>query len=143
MQRTFMRTLLVGLLASLSSATGAQNTIKVGVIAEFSGRSPHYGAADRGRDEGVHEAARRHGGGQEDRADHARHRADRRPTWRSASRRSSITRDKVQFLAGFGLTPNAMAVAPVVTEAKSADDHLQRGDLDRSRRSRRTSRACR
>jgi branched-chain amino acid transport system substrate-binding protein len=29
-----------------------------------------------------------------------------------------ITRDKVQFLAGFGLTPNAMAVAPVVSEAK-------------------------
>ena len=29
-----------------------------------------------------------------------------------------ITRDKVQFLAGFGLTPNAMAVAPVATEAK-------------------------
>ena len=29
-----------------------------------------------------------------------------------------MTRDKVQFLAGFGLTPNAMAVAPVATEAK-------------------------
>jgi branched-chain amino acid transport system substrate-binding protein len=29
-----------------------------------------------------------------------------------------VTRDKVQFLAGFGLTPNAMAVAPVATEAK-------------------------
>ena len=40
-----------------------------------------------------------------------------------------ITRDKVQFLAGFGLTPNAMAVAPVVTRGEGADDHLQRGDL--------------
>ena len=29
-----------------------------------------------------------------------------------------VTRDKVQFLAGFGLTPNALAVAPVATEAK-------------------------
>jgi branched-chain amino acid transport system substrate-binding protein len=29
-----------------------------------------------------------------------------------------VTRDKVQFLAGFSLTPNAMAVAPVATEAK-------------------------
>jgi len=29
-----------------------------------------------------------------------------------------VTRDKVQFLAGFGLTPNAMAVASVATEAK-------------------------
>ena len=29
-----------------------------------------------------------------------------------------VTRDKVQVLAGFGLTPNALAVAPVATEAK-------------------------
>lgn len=29
-----------------------------------------------------------------------------------------VTRDKVQFLAGFGLTPNAMSVASVATEAK-------------------------
>lgn len=29
-----------------------------------------------------------------------------------------ITRDKVDFIVGFGLTPNAMAVAPVVTEAR-------------------------
>ena len=29
-----------------------------------------------------------------------------------------VTRDKVDFLVGFGLTPNAMAVAPVATEAK-------------------------
>jgi branched-chain amino acid transport system substrate-binding protein len=29
-----------------------------------------------------------------------------------------VTRDKVDFIVGFGLTPNAMAAAPVVTEAK-------------------------
>ena len=29
-----------------------------------------------------------------------------------------VTRDKVDFIAGFALTPNAMAAAPVVTEAK-------------------------
>src|SRR5438046_3316113 len=29
-----------------------------------------------------------------------------------------VTRDNVDILAGFGLTPNAMAVAPVATEAK-------------------------
>lgn len=29
-----------------------------------------------------------------------------------------VTRDKVEFLAGFGFTPNAMAVAPVATQAK-------------------------
>ena len=30
-----------------------------------------------------------------------------------------LTRDKVDFLAGFGLTPNAMAVAPLATQAKT------------------------
>ena len=29
-----------------------------------------------------------------------------------------VTRDKVDFVVGFGLTPNALAAAPVVTEAK-------------------------
>jgi branched-chain amino acid transport system substrate-binding protein len=29
-----------------------------------------------------------------------------------------FTRDRVDFLAGFGLTPNAMAVAPIATQAK-------------------------
>ena len=32
-----------------------------------------------------------------------------------------VTRDNVDFLVGFGLTPNAMAVAPVATEAKMQD----------------------
>jgi branched-chain amino acid transport system substrate-binding protein len=30
-----------------------------------------------------------------------------------------VTNDKVDFLAGFGLTPNALAVAPLATEAKT------------------------
>lgn len=30
-----------------------------------------------------------------------------------------ITRDKVDFIVGFGLTPNAMAAAPVVTESRT------------------------
>ena len=45
-----------------------------------------------------------------------------------------ITRDKVQFLAGFGLTPNAMAVAPVVDRGEGADDHHPTRRRRRSRR---------
>src|SRR6185437_8855586 len=30
-----------------------------------------------------------------------------------------VTRDKVDFLAGFGFTPEAMAAAPIATEAKT------------------------
>ena len=54
-----------------------------------------------------------------------------------------VMRDKVQFLAGFGLTPNAMAVAPVATEAQGPDDRHERRDQRDHRRSRPTSSGCR
>ena len=41
-----------------------------------------------------------------------------------------MTRDKVDILAGFGLTPNALAVAPVVGRGEDADGHHERGDVD-------------
>ena len=41
-----------------------------------------------------------------------------------------ITRDDVNILVGFGLTPNALAVAPVATEGKKTDGDHECGDLD-------------
>jgi branched-chain amino acid transport system substrate-binding protein len=117
MQRTFMRTLLVGLLASLSFATGAQNTIKVGVIAEFSGSFAAYGQQIEA---GMKAYLKQHGDTVAGKKIELITRDTGGPAPEVAKRfaQELITRDKVQFLAGFGLTPNAMAVAPVVTEAK-------------------------
>jgi branched-chain amino acid transport system substrate-binding protein len=42
----------------------------------------------------------------------------------------TVTRDNVDILAGFGLTPNALAVAPIATEAKKADGDHERRDID-------------
>jgi branched-chain amino acid transport system substrate-binding protein len=117
MQRTFMRTLLVGLLASLSFTTGAQNTIKVGVIAEFSGPFAAYGQQIEA---GMKAYLKQHGDTVAGKKIELITRDTGGPAPEVAKRfaQELITRDKVQFLAGFGLTPNAMAVAPVVTEAK-------------------------
>ena len=117
MERTFLRALLVGLLASLSFATAAQNTIKVGVIAEFSGPFAAYGQQIEA---GMKAYLKEHGDTVAGKKIELITRDTGGPAPEVAKRfaQELITRDKVQFLAGFGLTPNAMAVAPVVTEAK-------------------------
>lgn len=117
MQRTFMRALLVGLLASWSLTTHAQNTIKVGVIAEFSGPFAAYGQQIEA---GMKAYLKQHGDTVAGKKIELITRDTGGPAPEVAKRfaQELITRDKVQFLAGFGLTPNAMAVAPVVTEAK-------------------------
>jgi branched-chain amino acid transport system substrate-binding protein len=112
-----MRTLLIGLLVSLSFATGAQNTIKVGVIAEFSGSFAAYGQQIEA---GMKAYLKQYGDTVAGKKIELITRDTGGPAPEVAKRfaQELITRDKVQFLAGFGLTPNAMAVAPVVTEAK-------------------------
>jgi branched-chain amino acid transport system substrate-binding protein len=107
--------LLLG--ALLSSAALAQDTIKVGVIAEFSGPFADYGAQIEA---GMKAYMKQHGDTVAGKKIELITRDTKGPAPEVAKRfaQELITRDKVQFLAGFGLTPNAMAVAPVVTEAK-------------------------
>ena len=95
----------------------AQDTIKVGVIAEFSGPFADYGAQIEG---GMKAYMKQHGDSVAGRKVELITRDTKGPAPEVAKRfaQELITRDKVQFLAGFGLTPNAMAAAPVVTEAK-------------------------
>ncbi|HKU87551.1 MAG TPA: ABC transporter substrate-binding protein [Casimicrobiaceae bacterium] len=108
-------TFLLG--ALLSSAALAQDTIKVGVIAEFSGPFADYGAQIEA---GMKAYMKQHGDTVAGKKIELITRDTKGPAPEVAKRfaQELITRDKVQFLAGFGLTPNAMAVAPVVTEAK-------------------------
>jgi branched-chain amino acid transport system substrate-binding protein len=98
-------------------ASGAQEPIKVGVIAEFSGPFADYGAQIEA---GMKAYMKQHGDTVAGHKIELVTRDTKGPAPEVAKRfaQELITRDKVQFLAGFGLTPNAMAVAPVVTEAK-------------------------
>jgi len=116
MKSTLPWAMAVGVLA-VSFGAGAQNTIKVGVIAEFSGPFAAYGEQIEA---GMKAYMKQHGDTVAGKKIELITRDTKGPAPDVAKRfaQELITRDKVQFLAGFGLTPNAMAVAPVVSEAK-------------------------
>jgi branched-chain amino acid transport system substrate-binding protein len=100
-----------------AAPAAAEETIKVGVLAEMSGPFAPYG---RQITNGITAYVRAHGdkaGGKKivlvvkDTTGPA-------PDVAKRLAQELVTRDKVQFLVGFGLTPNAMAVAPVATQAR-------------------------
>ena len=117
MNKLILRTLVAGALAALSFAAVAQGTIKVGVVAEFSGPFADYGSQIEA---GMKAYMKEHGDSVAGKKVELITRDTKGPAPEVAKRLAEelITRDHVQFLAGFGLTPNAMAVAPVVTQAK-------------------------
>jgi branched-chain amino acid transport system substrate-binding protein len=99
------------------SPADAQQTIKIGLILPYSGQFRRSRCPGRQRHQALHAAARRYGRRQEnrDRAQgYRRHRA------RRAKRLAQelVVRDKVDLLAGFSLTPNALAAADVSAQAK-------------------------
>lgn len=95
----------------------AQQPVKVGMVAPFSG-----GAADFGRqmEAGARAYLKLHGDTFAGRKIELIIRDTGGPNPEVAKRLAQelVTRDKVDFLAGFGFTPEAMAAAPVATEAK-------------------------
>lgn len=109
----------LGALAALVAMPPAygQSTIKVGVIAAFSGPFADYGGQIEA---GMKAYMKEHGDSVAGKKVELITRDTKGPAPEVAKRfaQELITRDHVQFLAGFGLTPNAMAVAPVVSEAK-------------------------
>jgi len=117
MTKRSLRALTMGALLALAFGAAAQNTVKVGVIAEFSGPFAAYGQQIEA---GMKAYMKQYGDTVAGKKIELITRDTGGPAPDVAKRfaQELITRDKVQFLAGFGLTPNAMAVAPVVTEAK-------------------------
>ena len=112
------RSFAVGLgLALAGEHVCAQDAIKVGVIAEFSGPFADYGAQIEA---GMKAYMKEHGDTVAGKKVVLITRDTKGPAPEVAKRLAQelVTRDHVQFLAGFGLTPNAMAVAPVASEAK-------------------------
>ncbi len=95
----------------------AQTTIKVGVIAEMTGQQAEYGLQITN---GMKLYMHQHG------ETVAGHRIELvikdvggpQPERAKRLAQDLVVNDHVDFLAGFGFSPNAMAVAPVATEAK-------------------------
>ncbi|HEY5676845.1 MAG TPA: ABC transporter substrate-binding protein, partial [Myxococcales bacterium] len=100
-----------------ATPAAADEPLKVGVIAEFSGPFAGYG---RQIDNGIKAYMKQHGDTVAGRKVEIVLKDTTGPSPEVAKRLAQdlITRDKVDFIAGFGLTPNALAVAPLATEAK-------------------------
>lgn len=95
----------------------AQGTVKLGLIAEFSGPFAEYGQQIHG---GMKAYMKLHGDTVAGKKIEIVQKDTTGPAPDIAKRLAGdlITRDKVDFLVGFGLTPNALAVAPIATQAK-------------------------
>ena len=111
------RMVLAALALTLSQMVAAQEPVKVGVVAPFSGVAGDYGKQMEG---GMKAFFKLHGDTFAGRKIQLIIRDTGGPNPEVAKRLAQelVTRDTVDFLAGFGFTPEAMAAAPVATEAK-------------------------
>ncbi|HEV8552118.1 MAG TPA: ABC transporter substrate-binding protein [Casimicrobiaceae bacterium] len=100
-----------------AGAAFAQATVKIGMVAEFSGPFADYGAQILG---GMKAYLKLNGdvfGGKKIEIV-VKDTTGAAPDIAKRLAQELVTRDQVDILAGFGLTPNALAVAPVSAEAK-------------------------
>jgi branched-chain amino acid transport system substrate-binding protein len=113
----FLAALTVAGAAVFSAPARADDTIRVGVLAEMSGPFAPYGKQITA---GMKAYMKLHGEKVGGKKIELIIKDTTGPAPEVAKRLAQelVTRDKVQILAGFGLTPNALAVAPVATEAK-------------------------
>jgi branched-chain amino acid transport system substrate-binding protein len=111
------RCALIAMLLLAAGAALAQGTVKIGVVAEFSGPFADYGAQIVG---GMKAYLKLNGEVYAGKKIEIviRDTTGAAPDIAKRLAQELITRDQVDILAGFGLTPNALAVAPVSAEAK-------------------------
>src|SRR6202165_732402 len=111
--------LIITALFAVATAVSAQNVVKLGMIAEFSGPFADYGSQILG---GMKTYLAQNGGGVGGKKIEivVKDTTGAAPDIAKRLAQETVTRDNVDILAGFGLTPNALAVAPVATEAKKA-----------------------
>jgi branched-chain amino acid transport system substrate-binding protein len=111
------RIVLAALALALAPLVCAQEPVKVGLVAPFSGPQGDYG---KQMEAGIKAFFKLHGDTFAGRKIEILVRDTGGPNPEVAKRLSQelVTRDNVDFLAGYGFTPEAMASAPVATEAK-------------------------
>lgn len=119
-----MRLKLAAMLAVMAGAqiitaapAHAEETIKIGLIAAFSGPFADYGKQMEG---GIKAYMAQHGDKVAGKKVEIIIKDTTGPAPEIAKRLAQelVVRDKVDFLAGFGLTPEALAVAPIAEQAK-------------------------
>ena len=116
----WVRRLLLGAVTlGIAAAASAQDVVRLGLVGEFSGPFAQYGQQILG---GMKAYMKVHGDTVAGKRIEIVQKDTGGPAPDVAKRLAQelITRDNVDLLVGFGLTPNALAVAPVATEAKKA-----------------------
>lgn len=105
------------LCATMLAQAAGPDTIKVGLIAPFSGPFADYGKQMEG---GIKAYMAQHGSTVAGKKIEVIVKDTTGPSPEIAKRLAQelVVRDKVDFLAGFGLTPEALAVAPLAEQAK-------------------------
>jgi branched-chain amino acid transport system substrate-binding protein len=119
--RRFADAALIALIALAIVVPGiarAEDTIKVGVLVEMSGPHASYGQQiTSGMKAFLRERGDRVAGKKIEL--YIRDTTGPAPDLAKRLAQELVTREKVHFLAGFGLTPHALAVAPVATQART------------------------
>src|ERR1700693_2616153 len=116
-QSRIKRALLGAAMLVAAGSLQAQGVVKLGLVAEFSGPFAQYGQQILG---GMKAYMKIHGETVAGKKIEIVQKDTTGPSPDVAKRLAQelVTRDNVDILVGFGLTPNALAVAPVATEAK-------------------------
>ena len=112
-----MKRLVLASLAFAAASAFAQEPLRIGLVAPFSGAFADYGKDMEG---GMRAWMKLHGDTIAGRKVEiiARDTGGPNPELSKRLSQELVTRDKVDFLAGYGFTPDAIAAAPVATEAK-------------------------
>jgi branched-chain amino acid transport system substrate-binding protein len=109
--------IMLAVFALASAQTWAADTIKVGLLVEMTGTFADFGLQITN---GAKAYMKQHGDSVAGKKIELIIKDTTGPAPDVAKRLAQelVVKDKVDFLAGFGLTPNALAVAPIATEAK-------------------------
>ena len=117
MRRNVLRTLAVAGLGLSALSAIAQNAIKVGIVAPFSGPFAHYGTLFKNGAEAYIASQGGKLAGKEVELIY-RDTGGPNPGGTKSLVQELIVKDKVDYLGGFVFTPNAMAVAPLTPQAQ-------------------------
>lgn len=115
--KTVLAALAVGSLTIGAPPVASADTIKVGIISPFSGPFAEYGKQFR---EAIETYVSQHGDTVEGHKIEFIYRdvGGANPAQAKSLAQELIVKDQVKYLGGFQFTPNALAVAPVIQEAK-------------------------
>jgi branched-chain amino acid transport system substrate-binding protein len=115
-KRSISGLLAAGIVAA-APAVFAQDTVKIGMVAEMSGPFAEFG---KQMEAGIKAYQKQYGDSVAGKRVEVIYKDVAGPNPELAKRLAQelVVRDKVNVLAGFGFTPNALSVAPIATQAK-------------------------